>query len=1413
MRYQVRPLPAVLVLAAIAVATALAPFASARCPDVVSSVDYGRDNRLPNDITVRYGLAYAADDYGLTVYRLDGPDAIEVVGELELEGECLSITVAGSIACVTRYGRSTAVVDISVPSQPHVLSFIEIGTDVAITRGHALSVSSRDVTITDLSEATAPTERGTVEWWAGWKKARAAVAGFWLLVATGSEEVVLVDISDFDAPRVSGTLEVPGTASDVAAEHDLAVVADPESGLLVLELRGGAPELIATLPLPGAERVLLARNTAIVTTTQGALHTVDLGRPDQPKLIGALALDGQITAVAERSGEVVLTDTASGLRRVDLSDLSAPSLRPERARCHGIGSDLVVVDSTAIVANGPAGLLIADVRYPRLPRELSRLELDGGANALALDRDRALLLATGNSGLHILDVSRPRSPRPMAHLPLEGRWVDLVLQTTTAHLLSEAGDMARVNTSDPHSPTVEAMLTVTGAAPASAFDIAADHALIAGHSGVWSVHLSDPAQIPAQIDIGWSCESVRIDRDHALAGCGPILWDIDLTSNPPVLNRWGSTDVYFAADLDLTTETTLLVTSTYRSAPVLVGFDTRDLAAVPAGFSPHCDVGCPDPPRLAQYAATTTPGSTGRAFVLDPATGHGWMTSETTLAAVDLGCSTCPGVQLEATPQQILTGGEHADIIASVTDLIGRPVTGAALTGTTTLGSLSEWTEAGNGRYTAELVSGRFSGTATIQILFDGIPCSATTSVAIECATPLPSPPSNVTTTPVPGPGLQVSWDLVGGAHAYIIYRSSVPIDTVDGTTTSYEMSGLSDGATYTVAVSSTDICGRESEPSDAVEVTLPGVPVLTVETIASVQLGQYAPSVDLSIHDDSGLTADPAGVAVWDLSDPQAPTPVGRWSWSDGGYHVAAAGSDHALVTTRRGNAVVLDISDPSHPVATGGLPFPFEHGWIDSLAASPDGRWGYIGRFSSVLVVDLANPREPEVVAQVGVGRFLDMTLAGNRLVGVREDGRLTMIDVSDPTDPEIVNGAPTDQLETARCVAAAGSLAVVGLASGAAIVDLTDGSLLARVDDAELRFEALSALDDHRVAGVDGHDVWTIDVSDPSVPIVNRRTTAPGVRLASGAGFLWLAAATGVLRTVDSSNWTVAADLTDQLGDAHSVATTAGGTIAVANGGGGLVLLDTADPSLAPTISARVPTPGTAHDVVAHSSGHLLVADGAAGLTVMTTSGDLVARLSLQQSSVTTIEANDELAVLGSDSTLFAVDVTDPATPQLLSSTYAYEVVSSFGLVGNRVHLETVDIDLTNPRSPVVLPLPEETRGCQGRHMAASLPLVFVANRAPLTVCQQTAAGWLTPITDEVPSITTRLDTADIALTGSDVVLLGPTWLYLIDSSDPAAPFKRAVHLHQFKPARSINLNGRIGYITSPMNLEVVVLTGST
>ena len=63
-----------------------------------------------------------------------------------------------------------------------------------------------------------------------------AVEGSFAYVASGKSGLSVADISDENAPRLSGSFDTPGEARDVAVSGNFAFVADASAGLQVLDV-------------------------------------------------------------------------------------------------------------------------------------------------------------------------------------------------------------------------------------------------------------------------------------------------------------------------------------------------------------------------------------------------------------------------------------------------------------------------------------------------------------------------------------------------------------------------------------------------------------------------------------------------------------------------------------------------------------------------------------------------------------------------------------------------------------------------------------------------------------------------------------------------------------------------------------------------------------------------------------------------------------------------------------------------------------------------------------------------------------------------------------------------------------------------------------------------------------------------
>ena len=122
---------------------------------------------------------------------------------------------------------------------------------------------------------------------------------------------------------VIATADTPGTAVDVCALNDLAVVADSAAGVVVFNVASGQnPVRIAQVDTPGnAQRVACSGSLVAVADGPAGLAVIDITDPPAARIIHqlnlgataqAVAAAGGIAYVGLTSGAVVAVDLASG---------------------------------------------------------------------------------------------------------------------------------------------------------------------------------------------------------------------------------------------------------------------------------------------------------------------------------------------------------------------------------------------------------------------------------------------------------------------------------------------------------------------------------------------------------------------------------------------------------------------------------------------------------------------------------------------------------------------------------------------------------------------------------------------------------------------------------------------------------------------------------------------------------------------------------------------------------------------------------------------------------------------------------------------------------------------------------------------------------------------------------------------
>jgi hypothetical protein len=565
----------------------------------------------------------------------------------------------------------------------------------------------------------------------------------------------------------------------------------------------------------------------------------------------------------------------------------------------------------------------------------------------------------------------------------------------------------------------------------------------------------------------------------------------------------------------------------------------------------------------------------------------------------------------------------------------------------------------------------------------------------------------------------------------------------------------------------------------------------------------------DIEIEGDLAYIADAtAGLTIIDISNPAYPTLVGSYDTPDNAQGVWVHG-DLALVCDRDEGLLILDISDPATPSYVGsyntaGACFDAEVAGIYAFVADA---------LQGLAVFDISDPSSPSLVGTYntpGYARAIDVE--GNyAYIADRGGGGLQIIDISDPTSPAFAGsynpGGDTWGVEVS------GNVAYLGAASaGLVAVDITDPTspaLLGSIAAGSARRIDVDG-DFVYVAGYD--DLYVIDVSDPSVPVMLDSYTTPGIAssvVVAGEHAYVADGADGGLQVIRCRYQCGPALIGDCSLPTFSYGITVSGDHAyVASTSYGLFVYDISDPS-SPAQAGYLNTSGTAVNVCV-SGDHAFVADGTGGLKVADIS-DPGSPVQVGQytavSYVRDVDISGDYAYLadGLDG-VKVIDVTDPTLPVLAGFSniggYAYAVDHSGELTfvaDNDLGLYI--LDFSTPSYPVL------TGHCDTPGYAHD---VFVAGNYAYIADYDSGMQVIDVSDPTTPAVAGGCDTPGHAvrlyIEGDYAFVADNTGgLQVIDISDPTDPEPIAAY-YSSGSASSVHVSGDHAFTTYGYDLQI-------
>ena len=280
------------------------------------------------------------------------------------------------------------------------------------------------------------------------------VEGTRAFVATGTDGLAIVDVTQFDRPILLGRLHMTGVNTDVAvdAARDVAAVSAGAEGLHLVNVADPVrPALVRTLGLPGGAGPLEALDGVVYAGSGSALVAVEI---DTGAVLQTLDLGGgPVTGLAREGTQLFTMDATQTLRVVDVSNGTMQArgalTLPEGGGQIFVGNGIAYV---AAASGAHGGFATVDVSDPDAPVLLSGSDVVSASAPsqaiVANGSGRAVLIGTAGAvnALDLMDVSdATETNRFQARIPLPATPRSVALASGIAFVADGSAGLQIVN--------------------------------------------------------------------------------------------------------------------------------------------------------------------------------------------------------------------------------------------------------------------------------------------------------------------------------------------------------------------------------------------------------------------------------------------------------------------------------------------------------------------------------------------------------------------------------------------------------------------------------------------------------------------------------------------------------------------------------------------------------------------------------------------------------------------------------------------------------------------------------------------------------------------------------------------------------------------------------------------------------
>ncbi len=460
-------------------------------------------------------------------------------------------------------------------------------------------------------------------------------------------------------------------------------------------------------------------------------------------------------------------------------------------------------------------------------------------------------------------------------------------------------------------------------------------------------------------------------------------------------------------------------------------------------------------------------------------------------------------------------------------------------------------------------------------------------------------------------------------------------------------------------------------------------------------------------VRGDNAFVATNSGFLIFDVSDPASISIKGSLS-EVGGGNIAVSG-DRAYVVNGVVNDgfAIVDISNPFNPVLTGTYKPVIP--WLERIrivGIQAEENFVYLAETGThhnngLIIVDTSEPSNPQRIGYFkSPDNPVNLSLSGKTIYLFNYFAETLVLDVTEPTSPQFAGSFKTPG--NARAIDISTPYAYVADGnSGLAILKLENivpPKLLSSFDVFGATYDVFTK-DNIAYLTAEKAGLIILDVTNPSTPefISSYDTHGSAKAVYVSGNIAYLAVGNNGLTIVDITDPPSPALLgtLDLNADVQSVFVE-GNTAYLLSPyeGSGLYTVDVSDPST-PLLSGFYETPGNAFGIYVLNS-IAYIADGKGGLSIADTSNPASPSFLgyfKENTKRVFVEGNIAYAASGSGSDLFIIDVSDPASPTVISSLEIEQGDKDIYVSASKAYITTRNgnlfiVDISDLSSPAVL-----------------------------------------------------------------------------------------------------------------------------